>query len=811
MFVKMASDVASNHDPHFAGGDAPPAPVEPEGGAENPAVDDAVKLETGAQTEIGNENPTVDTGVEVATEISKDVAVVETVVKSEGGDDKLTFEDGAMVEMVADPGSSGGGGGGGENLTVDGATTAEAAYGSTENPPVHPTTMETLAKPQAGNENSAAVEVTMVAGKVSGADNPTLDNTETVAEGGDDENNNPILDDAHMHMVETAAEAMEEDQVVVEISEADIWPNEDGGEDDGLLDSSIFYPDFPPLPEFPCMSSSSSSSPSTPAAPSSAGSSSPVVSWPMMRPDPGEGLRTTLSSTASMEMPHPPRPEDQHNQLGIDVMGNLGYIDLMDPNEIWDPSSLFQTDNPHDELLDSPPPATVPVHTPMETSSYQDENENENDGFASFIHSNAELAVIFFEWLKQNRDYISAEDMRSIKLRRSTIESATKRLGTNNEGKKQLLKLILQWVEQYRLHKRRAPVQNPNPNPNYAGYPNTTCYSSGQAYVHPIPGYNNIDPYGNPIHLVPVTHHHQVVNGFSTEYQVMDPTHPWAMPPPPVMPMTAHPTHYGPTHYPENVNSNHQPAVYGSNPYRRVYDSSAMKLGSLATKEARKKRMARQRRMYANHHHHRHAGGGSSQLHSHSADAAHGEGDDGGEYWMTGGGSSDPVDGGQAGKLAGLDRRQQQGLKVEKNLKFLLQKVLKQSDVGNLGRIVLPKKEAESHLPELETRDGITIAMEDIGTSRVWNMRYRFWPNNKSRMYLLENTGDFVRLNGLQEGDFIVIYSDTKCGKYMIRGVKVREPGTKPERKKPVNKNIRNLSLAGRKNPPLAPLKLAIK
>jgi len=33
----------------------------------------------------------------------------------------------------------------------------------------------------------------------------------------------------------------------------------------------------------------------------------------------------------------------------------------------------------------------------------------------------------------------------------------------------------------------------------------------------------------------------------------------------------------------------------------------------------------------------------------------------------------------------------EQGWKPEKNLRFLLQKVLKQSDVGNLGRIVLPK------------------------------------------------------------------------------------------------------------------------
>jgi len=35
------------------------------------------------------------------------------------------------------------------------------------------------------------------------------------------------------------------------------------------------------------------------------------------------------------------------------------------------------------------------------------------------------------------------------------------------------------------------------------------------------------------------------------------------------------------------------------------------------------------------------------------------------------------------------------------------------------------QKEAEVHLPELKTRDGIPIPMEDIGTSRVWNMRYR--------------------------------------------------------------------------------------
>jgi hypothetical protein len=35
------------------------------------------------------------------------------------------------------------------------------------------------------------------------------------------------------------------------------------------------------------------------------------------------------------------------------------------------------------------------------------------------------------------------------------------------------------------------------------------------------------------------------------------------------------------------------------------------------------------------------------------------------------------------------------------------------------------QKEAEMHLPELKSRDGISIPMEDIGTSQVWSMRYR--------------------------------------------------------------------------------------
>ncbi|PIN26888.1 hypothetical protein CDL12_00352 [Handroanthus impetiginosus] len=631
-------------------------------------------------------------------------------------------------------------------------------------------------------------------------------------------------------------------------------------------DASIFYNDFPPLPDFPCMSSSSSSS-STPAASkplaptsssSSAASSSPAVSWAMMKSDDKVKVEpAALSSTASMEIP----PLSDQDCLGdvdcIDVMENFGYMDLIDSNELWDPSSVFQSDNPQESFLeDQQLAAAAAMEGSQQDQKVQPPPQEEENGFTNFLQGNSELAMIFFEWLKQNRDCISAEDMRSIKLKRSTIESASKRLGSTKEGKKQLLKLILEWVEQYQLQKKRMSeggpqspfalqdsVQNPdpntnpnpNPNPNFMSYnpwvPSAPSHASEAtaamvaappAFPAPMAGYN-CDPYANPIPVGPVNH--PVVNGIP--YPVMEHAQSWAVPQFP-MPQSQ----FGP--FPDNGNViGHQQAFYG-NPYQ-IFDPNGdrlMRLGSSATKEARKKRMARQRRLYS--HHHRH--NSNSNQHQNQMNDHRGVGDDVDDgdqgnwvYWSAGGlspptaGNVPPADASQPHsgdralvqaqnyqRQASSDRRQQQGWKTEKNLKFLLQKVLKQSDVGNLGRIVLPKKEAESHLPELESRDGISIAMEDIGTSRVWNMRYRFWPNNKSRMYLLENTGDFVRVNGLQEGDFIVIYSDTKCGKYMIRGVKVRQPGAKLEGKKPARRNIRNLSLAGSTSS-LAPIKQAVR
>ncbi|XP_073143321.1 B3 domain-containing transcription factor ABI3-like isoform X2 [Henckelia pumila] len=650
-----------------------------------------------------------------------------------------------------------------------------------------------------------------------------------------------------------------EEQGVVVMEEKDFWFEKEQ-ENTTLLDmndASVLFGDFPSLPELPCMSSSSSSS-TAPAAgrniaatpsSSSAASSSPEASWavPKRKRSQNEaGYAVVSASTTATDIAA--TPSDLEGTLDADcvhMMENLGYMDLIDSNELWDPSSLFESQEtiPGQE---APPP-------------HKAQCQEENDGF-SFLRGNKELSMIFLDWLKQNKDHISAEDVRKIKLNRSTIENASKRLGRTKEGMKRLLKLILEWVEQHQLQKnggggrpqshyqyQENPGVNPTlvPNSSFSyinvvspDNSNQRCFPTASCMI-PVPmpqvlesatlvaatpglppppavGYCNMGgaTYSNPpLPVPPAYHHHQQVMNMmpctapSSEYQMMNNAQAWT-PAPYTVSMSPQFSHSRDNSHP--VSSYQQ--VFVGNPYQTSAPNgeNLVRSGCSATREARKNRMARQKRLYSNHHRHK------NQI-----DCSHPIGDpvSSPEDWVyspvTDSASTPPtdsvpippVDASQPSedqvKQGSMqlqdfrpesysDQLQNGCSKTERNLKFLMQKVLKQSDVGNLGRIVLPK-EAENHLPELGTRDGVTIAMEDIGASRVWNMRYRFWPNNKSRMYLLENTGDFVKVNGLQEGDFIVIYLDTKCGKYMIRGVKVRPPEAKPE--KPTGRrNARNLS-----------------
>ncbi|XP_020228576.1 B3 domain-containing transcription factor ABI3 isoform X2 [Cajanus cajan] len=667
-----------------------------------------------------------------------------------------------------------------------------------------------------------------------------------------------------------------EDAHTLAVAEREMWLNSDQDEFLGVNEASMFYADFPPLPDFPCMSSSSSSS-SAPPLPvktmtcsttttttTTTSSSSSSSSWAMLKSDFEEDAEknhcnpymhdhldaTALSSTASMEVSQQQNPDPglvgTVGECMDDVMDTFGYMELLEANDFFDPATIFQDDESENPLVDfSTLEEQVPLMEDQHAMEHQEGAKGEEDHEVPVCEEGGvegsvddEMSKVFLEWLKSNKDSVSANDLRNVKLKKATIESAARRLGGGKEAMKQLLKLILEWVQTSHLQNKRRKENNGSINTalqaqfqDPGGQNNQTtqtasfapesnsCFSNNTPWLSPQAfGTDQAPIMQFPQHMVGYVGDPYTSGGAASnnnpyqpgadQYNMLESAHSW-----PNSQFNVA-SQYSQSFGENGIFPNGGFGGYGNNnqyPYQFFHGPGdrLMRLGPSATKEARKKRMARQRRFMTHHRHHN----SNNHQNNHGSDprlgsdncttvmaAPHANPAANWMYWqaMTGGtaGPLAPVapaespaadrsamqtQNGHQGRAAS-DRRQ--GWKPEKNLRFLLQKVLKQSDVGSLGRIVLPKKEAETHLPELEARDGISITMEDIGTSRVWNMRYRYWPNNKSRMYLLENTGDFVRANGLQEGDFIVIYSDVKCGKYMIRGVKVRQQGLKPETKK---------------------------
>ncbi|PKI76802.1 hypothetical protein CRG98_002788 [Punica granatum] len=733
-------------------------------------------------------------------------------------------------------------------------------------------------------------------------------------------------------------EEMDPGVVVPRFDPMDVQEEDQAGSIDhhGLLDDgpmSFYASDFPPLPDFPCMSSSSSSSSTgapvkaTPSSSSSTASSSSTsaASWAVLRSDQdvdrsppvqqspamlpaAATLTSALSSTASMDMILRDSKledtinckEDEEAEVALedclDVMETFGYMDLLECNDLFDPTSMFQNEEPTDPTAGAYPveefqvqhqlpqeqpeqnfqrPEGADSHGPL-TSAAQPYGEEQQPPAVVVKEGTDEMGQVLLEWLRTNRDSISAEDLRRVKIKKATIEAAARRLGGGKAAMKQLLKLILEWVQTNHLHRKRKedeaqnklhypPLQDlpdpgtfPNPNPNmlnpsansftpelascfpsqpqWAASPYMTDHS-GPVMAAPPPfasstvGYNmGGDPFSSSGDLYPGP------PGLA-EYHMLDSPQSWPLPQYGAMPnynFMAADVNFQPPGaqafigYRNNSQySNFPQQYYNSGNGER----SLIRLGSSATKEARKKRMARQRRLMS-HHHHRSINGHHNSHHANHQNGHHqavmamdhqqharvGVCDQPGAaaansgnwvYWPAAAPAvatpapppmmspeamqahqpveRQPAMQGQSGQRGQVAPDRRPGWKPENNLKFLLQKVLKQSDVGNLGRIVLPKKEAETHLPELEARDGISISMEDIGTSRIWNMRYRFWPNNKSRMYLLENT----------DSKILAYWYDIA---QLIRGVKVRQPEgeAKSNAKKPENsKPQRNSNLQG--------------
>ncbi|KAG6415546.1 hypothetical protein SASPL_122959 [Salvia splendens] len=78
--------------------------------------------------------------------------------------------------------------------------------------------------------------------------------------------------------------------------------------------------------------------------------------------------------------------------------------------------------------------------------------------------------------------------------------------------------------------------------------------------------------------------------------------------------------------------------------------------------------------------------------------------------------------------------------------------ILSASDAGRIGRLVLPKACAEAFSPLINQSEGIPILIQDM-TGKEWTFQFRFWPNNNSRMYVLEGVTPCILNMQVQAGD----------------------------------------------------------
>lgn len=107
-------------------------------------------------------------------------------------------------------------------------------------------------------------------------------------------------------------------------------------------------------------------------------------------------------------------------------------------------------------------------------------------------------------------------------------------------------------------------------------------------------------------------------------------------------------------------------------------------------------------------------------------------------------------------------------LKSDCTITPLFEKVLSASDAGRIGRLVLPKACAEAYFPTINSSEGLPIRIQDV-KGKEWTFQFRFWPNNNSRMYVLEGVTPCIQNLELQAGD-TVIFSRLNPGEKLVVG-----------------------------------------
>ncbi|XP_072987612.1 B3 domain-containing protein Os07g0563300-like isoform X1 [Typha latifolia] len=97
----------------------------------------------------------------------------------------------------------------------------------------------------------------------------------------------------------------------------------------------------------------------------------------------------------------------------------------------------------------------------------------------------------------------------------------------------------------------------------------------------------------------------------------------------------------------------------------------------------------------------------------------------------------------------------------------LFEKMLSASDAGRIGRLVLPKKCAEAYFPTISQPEGLPLKVQDA-SGKEWVFQFRFWPNNNSRMYVLEGVTPCIQSMQLQAGDTVTFSRIDPEGKLVM-------------------------------------------
>lgn len=97
----------------------------------------------------------------------------------------------------------------------------------------------------------------------------------------------------------------------------------------------------------------------------------------------------------------------------------------------------------------------------------------------------------------------------------------------------------------------------------------------------------------------------------------------------------------------------------------------------------------------------------------------------------------------------------------------LFEKILSASDAGRIGRLVLPKACAEAYFPPISQPEGIPVRIQDV-KGKEWVFQFRFWPNNNSRMYVLEGVTPCIQSMQLQAGDTVTFSRMDPEGKLLM-------------------------------------------